>query len=420
MNAFWIIAIGSLVAASCALCGSFLILRRMAMLGDAISHAVLPGIAIAFLVTRSRQSFAMMIGAACIGLLTTFLVQALSRGGRVRNDAAIGVTFTSLFAIGVVLISRYAHMVDLDLDCVLYGVIEYTPLYTMKVAGFSMPQAFVQMFIVFSLCLLTIVLFFKEFKLASFDPEMATAAGINATLVHYVLMGLVSLTAVGAFEPVGAILVVAMLAVPPATAYLLTDDLSKMLVLSVVAGVLSAIGGFFMAQWLDASTAGCMSVVSGGLFALAFFVSPRYGVLTKLIERHKLARTVAREDALQALWRVRERAEKPLNALGLAAIAQTDIALARRALRELQQSQLTIPQNGGFVLTEAGMGAAQELVHRHRVYETYLGELGYPQDHVHAAADRTEHFISADIERAVDDAAGNPTTDPHGREIPHS
>jgi manganese/zinc/iron transport system permease protein len=419
MDAFWIIAIGSLVAASCALCGSFLVLRRMAMLGDAISHAVLPGIAIAFLVTKSRQSFAMLIGAAVLGLLTAFLVQALSRGGRVRNDAAIGVTFTSLFAIGVVLISRYAHMVDLDLDCVLYGVIEYTPLYTMKVAGFDLPQAFVQMSGVFAVCLLVIVLLFKELKIASFDPEMATAAGINATLMHYVLMSLVSLTAVGSFEPVGAILVVAMLAVPPATAYLLTDDLAKMLVISVLCGVLSAAGGFFMAQWLDASTAGCMTVVSGALFGAAFFLSPRYGILPRRHERLKLAQRVAREDALQALWRLSERARKPLDALGLAALTQMEISLARRALRELNRAGLVVAAGAGFHLTDAGQRAAQELVHRHRVYESYLGELGYPDDHLHDAADRTEHFISPDLERAVDSAAGNPQTDPHGRTIPH-
>ena len=419
MDAFWIIAIGSLVAGSCALCGTFLVLRRMTMLGDAISHAVLPGIAIAFLLTKSRQSFVMLFGAAIFGLITTFLVEALSRGGRVRNDAAIGVTFTSLFAIGVVLISRYASNVDLDTDCVLYGVIETTTLYTTPIFGLEVPQAFLQILGVFVLCLLFVILFFKELKIASFDAEMATAVGINATLMHYLLMGLVSITAVASFEPVGAILVVAMLAVPPATAYLLTDNLSKMLVLSVLCGILSAIGGYVMAVWLNVSTAGAMTVVTGLFFALAFFVSPRYGLLTRRWERFKLAHSVAREDVLQALWRVRERSEKPLDALGLAAIGQMEISLARRAVRELLRSGLAMPQNGGYMLTPAGLSAAQELVHRHRVYETYLGDLGYPDDHLHDAANRTEHFISRELEQAVDSAVGNPTRDPHGREIPH-
>jgi manganese/zinc/iron transport system permease protein len=422
MDAFWIIAIASLVAASCALCGSFLVLRRMAMLGDAISHAVLPGIAIAFLFTNSLQSSGMLIGATVMGLVTAFLVQALARGGRVRNDAAIGVTFTTLFAIGVFIVARISlrdPSVDLDTDCVLYGNIDFAVFNTMKIGGFNVPQAFAQMAGVFALCLLVITLFFKELKLASFDPEMATAAGINATLMHYLLMGLVSITTVGSFEPVGAILVVAMLAVPPATAYLLTDDLKKMLMLSVLIGILSAIGGFYIAQALDASTAGAMTVVAGALFAGAFFFSPSYGVFTRRVERMRLAHTVAREDALQALWRVRERAGKSLDALGLAALSRMEIGVARRAFRDLQRSQLVTAQNGGFVLTDSGRRAAQELVHRHRVYETYLGELGYPEDHLHDAADRTEHFITPDLERVVDAAIGNPVKDPHGREIPH-
>jgi manganese/zinc/iron transport system permease protein len=283
ISGLWIVAIGALVAASCALCGSFLVLRRMAMLGDAISHAVLPGIAIAFLLSGSRQSWVMLLGAGALGILTAILVQALSRGGRVKTDAAIGVTFTSLFALGVILISRYAGDADLDLDCVLYGIIETAPLNTTAVLGVQVPRAFVQSAVVLLICATAIVVFFKELKLVSFDPEMATAVGINAVVVHYGLMALVSLTAVGAFEPVGAILVVAMMAVPPATAYLLTDNLKTMLFLAVGCGVLSAFGGYWAAVWLDASTAGAMSVVAGLLFALALFFSPRHGVLSRYL-----------------------------------------------------------------------------------------------------------------------------------------
>jgi manganese/zinc/iron transport system permease protein len=284
-SGLWIMAIGALVAASCALCGSFLVLRRMAMLGDAISHAVLPGIAIAFLLSGSRNSWFMLIGAGALGIITAVLVQALSRGGRVKTDAAIGVTFTSLFALGVILISRYAGAVDLDLDCVLHGVLEYTPLYKTSVFGILMPRAFIQSAVVFAIVATVIGVFFKELKLVSFDPEMATAVGINAVVVHYGLMALVSLTAVGAFEPVGAILVVAMMAVPPATAYLLTDDLKTMMFLAVGCGVLSAIGGYWAAVWLDVSTAGAMSVVAGLLFVVALLFSPRHGVISRFMAR---------------------------------------------------------------------------------------------------------------------------------------
>src|SRR5688572_26395479 len=161
----WIILIGALVAASCSLVGCFLVLRRMAMLGDAISHAVLPGIAIAFLVTKSRNSIFMLIGATVLGLVTAFLVQLLNKSGRVRGDAAIGVTFTSLFAIGVILISQFASEVDLDTDCVLYGVIEFTTLNPLVLAGREWgPQAFWQMLGVFALSLVVVSLFFKELK----------------------------------------------------------------------------------------------------------------------------------------------------------------------------------------------------------------------------------------------------------------
>ncbi|HEX9998530.1 MAG TPA: metal ABC transporter permease [Abditibacterium sp.] len=281
-STLWIFLIGALVAGSCALCGCFLILRRMAMLGDAISHAVLPGIALAFILSGSRASWIMFIGATLVGLFSTFLIQTLSRGGRLRSEAAIGVTFTALFAVGVVLISRYAANVDLDLDCVLYGVIEYTTLNMIEVGGRSFgPQAFWQVLAVFLLVLTSVCLFFKELKLTSFDPELAAAAGISATAVHYGLMALVSLTTVASFEPVGAILVLAMMVAPPAAAYLLCDDLGKMLVISLLIGVSSAFFGTITAEWLNVSTAGMMSVMTGVHFVLALLFSPKYGVLKR-------------------------------------------------------------------------------------------------------------------------------------------
>ena len=427
---FWIIAIGALVAASCSIVGCFLVLRRLAMLGDAISHAVLPGIALAFLITKSRNSVFMLIGAAALGLLTAFFVQLLQKGGRVRGDAAIGVTFTSLFAIGVILISQFASEVDLDLDCVLFGVIVYTPLYTLQLAGRDWgPQAFWQMLAVLVLCVATVGLFFKELKLAAFDPEMATAVGINAVLMHYLLMGLVSITTVGAFEPVGAILVVAMLVVPPCTAYLLCDDLKKMLVISVLCGVISSIGGYLIAHQLDASTSGAMTVVAGILFLLAFLFSPSHGLVTRRLAQKSLSRSVVREDALQALWKRQQEGEpsygavKSLDAIGLAALTRTEIGVARSTLEALRREQMvqSAPsgsRSAGFALTARGEEAALELVRRHRAYESYLESLGYPQDHVHEAADRVEHFLSPQLAEAVDAAAGTPSVDPHGKAIP--
>lgn len=288
MNAFWIILTGSLVAASCGFLGCFLILRRMAMLGDAISHAILPGIVIAFLLSGSREIMPMLIGAAVVGLITVLIVQLLSHHG-VRTDAAIGVTFTALFSVGVILISLFTAQVDLDLDCVLYGEIAYVPWDTWQWAGIDMgPRAAWGVGGVFLLSLLVIGLFFKQFKLCSFDPALAAAIGIPVVFFHYLLMTLVSLTTVAAFESVGAILVVAMLVVPSATAYLLTDKLHCMLWNSMGVGVLCAVFGYALASWLDSSIAGAMTAVSGSLFLLAFLLSPRHGLVTRAWTRRKI------------------------------------------------------------------------------------------------------------------------------------
>ncbi|AKF95052.1 metal ABC transporter permease [Brevibacillus laterosporus] len=288
MNSFWIILTGSLVAATCGFLGCFLILRRMAMLGDAISHAILPGIALAFLITSSRETLPMLIGAGAFGLLTVFLIQ-LFRNSGVKSDAAIGVTFTALFSIGVVIISLFSSQVDLDLDCVLYGEIAYVPWDTLTIGDLDLgPRAVWGIGIVFLVSLLVISLFYKQFKLCTFDPAMAAAIGIPVALFHYLLMGLVSMATVASFESVGAILVVAMLVVPGATAYLLTDRLPVMLGLSMLIGVLCSALGYALATWLDSSIAGAMTVIAGLLFALAFIFSPRYGLISKLLARRSL------------------------------------------------------------------------------------------------------------------------------------
>ena len=416
----WIIVIGALVAVSCSLVGTFLVLRRMAMLGDAISHSVLPGIAIAFLLTSSRNSWIMLVGAAVLGVVTAFMVQTLSSRGRVRNDAAIGVTFTALFALGVILISRFASKVDLDTDCVLYGVLELTPLNTLEFAGREWgPQAFWQMLFV---CLLTIgfvVTFYKELKLTSFDPPLATALGINALVMHYALMAMVSVVTVGSFEPVGAILVVAMIVVPPATAYLWTHDLKKMLWISCLIGVFCSATGYFLGLYWDASVAGTMTMVAGALFVVAFLFSPTAGLVTKRRAQRRLGEEIVREDALQILWRARERAQPAMSVAAIAGGARSDLGLMKKMLANLANGGLVTQSNAQFSLTPDGETRARELVHRHRVYETYLGEHGLPADHVHEAADRAEHFITPELVEAIDAEAGNPRVDPHGREIPH-
>jgi len=284
---FSIILAGSLVAISCGLLGSFLILRKMAMVADAISHAVLPGIVIAFLLSGNRDSFTMLIGAGVVGILTTFLIEFFHKKGGLQADASIGVTFTWLFAVGVILISVYAGQVDLDQECVLYGEIAYVPidLWITDSGTIMGPRIIYVSAFVLIVNLAFIIIFYKELFLTTFDPAFATAIGISTTLWHYLLMGAVSFTTVASFEAVGAILVVALMVAPPATAYLLTHNFKKMMLITVFIGILISVSGYYLATWLDGSIAGAMAGVAGVFFGLAFLFSPLHGIL---INRKKI------------------------------------------------------------------------------------------------------------------------------------
>ncbi|WP_053405131.1 metal ABC transporter permease [Persicobacter sp. CCB-QB2] len=283
MNDLLIILTASFVAISCSLLGCFLVLRKMTMVADAISHAVLPGIVIAFLLSGSRDSMVMLAGAAAFGILTTFLIELFHLKGGLQSDASIGVTFTWLFALGVILISVFAGQVDLDQDCVLYGEIAYVPidLWITKSGTIMGPRALWISAIVMVIIIAFILLAYKELYLTTFDPAFAAAIGISTTLWHYLLMSMVSLVSVASFESVGAILVVALIVTPPATAYLLTRELKKMLILSVIIGVITSVGGFYLAYALDGSIAGAMATVGGILFGLAFLFSPTDGYISR-------------------------------------------------------------------------------------------------------------------------------------------
>lgn len=288
----WIVVVGALCAVACALPGCFLVLRKMSMMGDAISHAVLPGLAAAFLITSSRASFVMFVGAAIVGILTAVFTQWVSKFGKVDRGAAMGIVFTTLFAVGLILIRQAADHVDLDAGCVLYGAIETTPFQMVTIGNVELPRAALVIGSVLLVNLTVILLLFKELRLSSFDPELATTLGINANLMHYLLMTMVAVTTVAAFESVGSIIVIAMLIVPPATALLLTKKLGLMLVLSVVIGagaaVLGHVGALTVPPLLGfrgTVTSGMMAVAAGLLFGLAWLFSPREGLISARLRR---------------------------------------------------------------------------------------------------------------------------------------
>ena len=308
---FWIVLMGFLVTAACGMIGNYLILRRMALVGDAISHSVLPGLAIAFLLMHSLKTVPMFIGALVAGILTTVLIELIHKKSRVKQDSAIGITFSTLFAIGVILISfGQMEAVHLDAECVLYGEIALVPLDLVqtqlgpgalsvveKIPGLNSemflngnlltiaPPSVIRMAVVTGITLLLILVFYKELLVTSFDSGLSSSLGINSTVVHYTLMGMLSVIIVSAFEAVGAILVIAMLILPGATASLLVHRLPPMFGITVIHAALSAGGGIHLATWLNCSPAGAMVVAGSVLFALAWMFSPSQGLIRRWLGR---------------------------------------------------------------------------------------------------------------------------------------
>jgi manganese/zinc/iron transport system permease protein len=275
-----ILLISMVVAVACALPGVFLVLRRMALMSDAISHSILLGIVLGFFVLGDVTSPLLIVAAAATGVLTVMLVELLNHTRLVKEDAAIGLVFPVLFSIGVILIARFAGDVHLDTDAVLLGELVFAPFERFELAGRDMgPRVLWVMLAILLLNAGFLVAFYKELKLTTFDAALGAALGFSPTVLHYLFMSLVSVTAVGAFDAVGSILVVAMMIGPPAAAYLLTDRLPTMIGLSALIGMVSAAGGYLLSAALDASIAGCMAVAIGVCFAATFGFAPERGVV---------------------------------------------------------------------------------------------------------------------------------------------
>ena len=290
MNQFHleIMLIAALTAAACALPGVFLVLRRMALMCDAISHVVLLGIVIMFFIVRNLESPLLTIGAAVSGLVTVVLVEGLTRTGRVKKDAAIGIVFPLLFSLAVIMVSRSLGNVHLDTDSVLLGELAFAPLNRLHWGDMDLgPRGAWGMAAVLIVNLGLVIAFYKELKLATFDEGLAASLGFAPAIIHYGLMAMVSVTAVEAFDVAGSILVVALMIAPAAAAWLLTDSLNRMLLIAVALGVAGAISGYWVASWLDASIAGCMATMLGVIFAVVLLIAPHRGLISIAMRRRR-------------------------------------------------------------------------------------------------------------------------------------
>jgi manganese/zinc/iron transport system permease protein len=358
-----ILLIAVMVAVGCALPGTYLVLRRMALMSDAISHSILLGIVLAYFWVRDLSSPFLVVAAALTGVLTVTLVELLVNTRRIYNDAAIGLVFPTLFSLGVLLISRHAAHVHLDTDAVLLGELAFAPFNRFEVAGCDLGplSAWVMGGILF-LNLLFITLFYKELKLTSFDAALAAAQGFRPALLHYALMTLVSVTAVGAFDAVGSVLVVAFMVVPPATALLLSDRLSRVLLFAAAFGIASSVSGYWVAHVLDASIAGSMAGMGGVLFLLVYLFAPDRGLIAQA--RRRAAQRL--EFAVQMLVvhllhhesRPEAETENRIDHLEYH-IAWTG-AFAREVVRKATAMGLVTECDGRLFLTDSGRVLATE------------------------------------------------------------
>lgn len=416
----------ALAAVCCGLLGNFLLLRKQSMMGDAISHSVLPGLVIAFLIASTRSPLVMLVGATIAGVVTVVLVEFVKRFGKVEPGAAMGVVFSILFALGVLLIEKAAvRHVDLDAECVLHGQLEtlvwynapasISGLWSVETLG-AIPRQIITLMIILTLAIGFVSLLFKELRLASFDPALATTLGFNSTLLHYLLMIFVAAATVASFEAVGSILVIAMLICPGATARLLTDRLRTQIALSVLIALFTAVGGYFSATiipgWFGRDTvnaAGSITVFSGLVLSLTIILSPSHGILSRMIRRIRLSSRVALDDLLATMYRAHEQAQVELSVSDIsdAILRSKPQPLLNRAVKRA----LIQRQRGMYSLTKKGQRIAKGIVRRHRLWEHYLvDQAGLAPDHVHETAERLEHLPPV--------PPPGPQTDPQGKVIP--
>lgn len=408
--------IGSaLLGVCCGLLGGFIVVRKMALMGDTLSHAVLPGVAVGFLWNMTKDPLAILIGATVAGLLGTMLVGLIRQTTRLKEDTALGLVLASFFAVGaclVTMIQRLPTGNKSGIDKFLFG----------QAAAIS-GEDVVLMSVVTVLALGAVALLYKEFLVLSFDAGFARASGFPVAWLHHGLMLLLALAVVIALQAVGAVLVSAMLITPAAAAYLLTDRLHRMLALAMVFGVVAGVlGAFFSFVGRNLPTGPLMVIAASTVFLGAFLFGPRHGVIARWwLERSHAART-RRENTLKTIYHVWEAADsrdEGVTLTDLAARRRETIEEVRARVRELERHRLATADGDAVYFTPAGRQRAGEIVRNHRLWELYLtNSANIAPDHVHEDAEKIEHVLGEAVVRQLERRLNYATKDPHGRRIP--
>ena len=406
-----------LLGLSCGLLGSFLVVRKMALVGDALSHAVLPGVVLGFLWGMTKNPVAIFIGATLAGLLGAAVVALIKETTRLKEDAALGMVLAGFFGVGICLLTmvqRLATGNKSGLDKFLFG------------QAAAMGPADIQlMAVITALTVAAVVIFYKELLVTSFDPGFARIAGFPTKILHFSLMLLLAFCVVIALQAVGVVLVSAMLITPAATAYLLTARMGRMLWLAAGLGLLAgAAGAFFSFLGPQLPTGPFMVLAASTLFGLAFCFAPRHGWVVRLWRHRSRAKRIQRENTVKALYRMLEGrgfADESISLKELAEYRRATLEEVGREIREIYRHRLvTLHEDGDVVVfTPSGWQLACAIVRNHRLWELYLTNAAHiPADHVHEDAEKIEHVLGEEIVRQLEKKLGYAATDPHGRRIP--
>lgn len=395
----------SMVGIMCGILGCFIVLRNMALVGDAIAHAILPGVVFAFILFE-QSTVGFFTGAVVAGLFMAVAITWIQQKVNTKNDAAIGIVFTSMFAIGVIGISRINRQpgVHLDLKDFLFG----------NVLGVSNEDLFLTLGVLIYVTL-SVVLFYRYLFATTFQPIIAQTMGISVTVMHYFLMLMTAFAVVASLRTVGVILVVAMLITPAATALLLSKRLKYVIVISAIIGLLSAVLGLYGAIVLDTTPGPAMAIVATLFYLTAVIFAPQKGLMFQAFRRRRLQARIRQEDLLKQAYRLSSKGELSFHEL------QEQLEVRTSVLKR----QVQLLRTRGFfekkhlVMTQKGKEAAEQLIRAHRLWETYQVEkMGLSEDQIHDEAERYEHLLSSELLDEVDSHLGYPTTDPHGSPIP--
>ncbi|MEQ8904173.1 iron chelate uptake ABC transporter family permease subunit [Ekhidna sp.] len=404
-----------LLSISSAVVGCFTFIKKKSLVGDVISHAVLPGICISFMVSGSKDPFLLIIGAFISGWVSILVMDAIIQNTKIKEDAATGLSLSVFFGVGILLMTYIQHSGNASqsgLDTFLFG--KAAALIGKDLLAFS---------IIAVIVLLTVFFFYKEFKLISFDPQFARVIGLPIKRLEMILTSITVLAVVTGIQAVGVVLMAAMLITPAAAARFWTNRLSYMILLASIFGAFSGISGAFISYSAPSMPTGPWMVMVLSIIALiSFFFAPGKGIVIRQWRRFSIRRQLLEENLLKAFYRIGENSGDHFSQ-----VAVDDIQLVRnfspaqlaKGLRKLRINGYVERNNGTWFLTNEGFEKGKRITRLHRLWELYLTKyLRIAPDHVHEDADTIEHVITPELEARLEKLLEYPTSDPHESTIP--